>query len=303
MTFRRIAAVLAMLQPLGVMGPVFAQQSVEQDTMTPQHALVVGQDSLQIHPVRLAIVGGITAATVVGVHLYQQKAWWQGPRAPFRFANDWDYAMNVDKQGHAYGAYLLAHLFGYALRWGGEDRASSTLYGSLFGLGYQLYVEVEDGFHKEYGFSPGDAISDVAGASVPLLQESFPALKSFALKWSYYPSQEYLDALKREQSRVFIDDYEGQLYWYSWTPRAMFDGPGVAWVPEWLGLSVGFGARQLYDASLRHRVIAVTFDVSLSRIHTGSDFVDAILTALDHIHVPAPGFIVERGTVTFGVIY
>ncbi len=293
MTLRKIFIALAILQPLAVSWNVFAQRNVALDTSV----------SAGVNPGRLAIVGAITGATVVGVHLYQQQAWWQGPRAPFRFENDWDYAMNVDKQGHAYGAYLLSHLFGYAMRWSGEDQPSSALYGSLFGLGYQLYVEVEDGFHKDYGFSPGDAISDVAGASVPLLQETFPVLKSFALKWSYYPSKEYLDALKQQQSRVFIDDYEGQIYWYSWTPRAAFDGPSLSWLPEWLGVSVGFGARQLYDPSLRHRIVAVTLDVSLSRIHTGSDFVNAVLTALDHIHVPSPGFIVERGVVTFGIIY
>jgi len=303
MTLRKTMIVLAMLQPFVAVEEIRAEVGGARDTVSATDSTVCTPDSTRVHPVRLALVGGITAATVVGVHLYQQKAWWQGPRAPFRFENDWDYALNVDKQGHAYGAYLLAHLFGYAMRWSGEDQASSVLYGSMFGLGYQLYVEVEDGFHKDYGFSPGDAISDVAGASVPLLQETFPVLKSFALKWSYYPSKEYLDALKQQQSRVFIDDYEGQIYWYSWTPRAMFDSPSLSWLPEWLGLSVGMGARQLYDASLRHRVMAFTLDVSLSRIHTGSDFVDALLTALDHIHVPAPGIFVEHGTVTFGIIY
>ncbi len=303
MPLSKVFIILAIVQPLTVTCSAFARLSSERDTSASVPAEVRRPDSVLVNPSRLAIVGGITAATVVGVHLYQQHAWWQGPRAPFRFENDWDYAMNADKQGHAYGAYLLSHLFGYAMRWSGEDQASSVLYGSMFGLGYQLYVEVEDGFHKDYGFSPGDAIADVAGASVPLLQETFPVLKSFALKWSYFPSKEYLDALKQNQSRVFIDDYEGQIYWYSWTPRAMFDDRSISWLPEWLGLSVGFGARQLYDASLRHRVVAVTFDISLSRIHTGSDFFDGVLTALDHIHVPTPGFIVERGTVTFGIIY
>ncbi len=303
MTLRRILCVLALLQPLAVVWVAEAQDFPRVDTNTSRLRAVMTQPSHRIDPVRLGIVGAFTATTVVGVHIYQERAWWQGARAPFRFENDWDYALNVDKQGHAYGAYVLSHLFGYAMTWTGFDRSSSVLYGSLFGLGYQLYVEVEDGFHKDYGFSPGDAIADVAGASIPLLQETFPGLRSFALKWSYYPSKEYLDALRHQQSRVFIDDYEGQLYWYSWTPRAMFDNPSLSWLPVWLGLSVGCGARQLYDETLRHRVVAVTLDVSLSRIHTGSAILNDVLTALDHIHVPMPGCMIERGKVSFGIIY
>ena len=260
-------------------------------------------DSLQIHPVRLAILGGVTAGTVVAVHLYQQGAWWQGARAPFRFENDWDYALNVDKMGHAYGAYLLSHLFTYGLQWSGVQRSSSVVYGSLFGMAYQLYVEVEDGFHRDYGFSPGDAIADLTGAMIPLVQETVPPFRSFALKWSYFPSTEYLNELKTTPSRVFIDDYEGQIYWVSWTPRAMFSGRMIKWIPEWLGLSFGYGARQLADPAGRHEIWALTLDVSLSRIRTGSDFFDALLTALDHIHVPAPGLTAERGVVKLGIVY
>jgi len=259
-------------------------------------------DSTHIDAGRLAVVSGVTLTTVVAVHLYQQGAWWQGPRAPFRFENDWDYALNIDKLGHAYGAYLLSHLFGYSLRWSGFDRPSSVLYGSIFGLGYQLYVETEDGFHKEYGFSPGDAIADVAGAMVPLLQETFPVLRSISLKWSYSPSKEYVDALKTE-IRVFIDDYQGQLYWYTWTPRRALSDGVADWFPKWLGIGFGFGARDLSDPILRRHEYTVALDINLEEIKTGSEFIDAVLTALNHIHVPAPGISIERGTVRGGIIY
>ncbi len=303
MDLRRIVLVLAVLHPLHVRCSAYPQDSAIFSTKSLAGCPVTLRDSSRVDPGRLACVGTLTLATVVGVHLYQQHAWWQGPRAPFRFENDWDYALNIDKLGHAYGAYLLSHLFGYALQWSGVRRAPSILYGSLLGLGYQLYVEVEDGFHKEYGFSPGDAIADVSGAMVPLLQETFPVLKSFALKWSYFPSQEYLDALKQQQSRVFIDDYEGQIYWIAWTPRGAIDGQKIPWCPDWLGVSVGLGARRLDDPVLRHRLVAVSFDVNLSRIHTGIGFLDGLLVALNHIHVPSPGFRIEQNKVIWGLVY
>ncbi len=260
-------------------------------------------DSTGVSTSRLVILGSITTGTVVAVHLYQAGAWWQGPRAPFRIENDWDYALNVDKMGHAYGAYLLSHLFGYGLDWSGVDRWNSVLFGSIFGLAYQLYVETEDGFHRDYGFSPGDGIADVAGAMVPLLQESIPSLRGFALKWSYFPSKQYRDELKATPARVFIDDYQGQFYWVSFMPRTVMTDRTSPWLPEWLGVSWGYAARDLNNPVERHSVWALTLDVSLARIHTGSDFLDALFTVLDHIHVPLPGVLVERGTFKFGLVY
>ena len=54
-------------------------------------------DSSQVMPGRLVLVGAITLGTAAAVHIYQARAWWQGQRSPFRFENDWDYAMNIDK--------------------------------------------------------------------------------------------------------------------------------------------------------------------------------------------------------------
>ena len=260
-------------------------------------------DTSRISSSRLIVLGALTLGTGVAVHIYQADAWWQGPRAPFRFENDWDYALNVDKMGHMYGAYLLSHLFGYGLAWSGVDRWNSVLYGSLFGLAYQLYVETEDGFHKDYGFSPGDGIADVAGAMVPLLQESMPALTGLALKWSYFPSTEYRDELKSTPTRVFIDDYQGQIYWVSYMPRCVMAQDDLPWFPSWLGLAWGYAARSLNDPIERHSMWALALDVSLSRIHTGSPFVDALFTALDHVHFPLPGVLFERGVAKFGLVY
>lgn len=64
------------------------------------------------------------------------RGWWQGPRAPFRFENDWTYALNIDKLGHAYGAYVLSHLFSYSMDWSGFTHSTSIYYGSVMGLAY-----------------------------------------------------------------------------------------------------------------------------------------------------------------------
>jgi hypothetical protein len=267
------------------------------------HGEARAQDSSSVDGARLAIASTVVAGTVVGVHIYQQNAWWQGPRAPFRFENDWEYALNIDKSGHAYGAYLLSNLFASTMSWVGFRDPMIVFWGAILGLSYQLYVEVEDGFHKEYGFSPGDAFSDVGGAMIPLAQATFPVLKNFALKWSYSPSQEYLDALKQNKGRVFIDDYQGQIYWLAMDPHFLM-GEGLSKaVPSWLGLALGAAVRNLDGAGNGEKIFYLSLDYNLSKIEASNGVLRAVCTALDFIHLPAPGIALEGRRVKIGVFY
>ena len=267
------------------------------------HERAFAQDTTHVHPVRLAIVSGVTLGTVIPVHIYQRNAWWQGPRAPFGFQNDWQYALNIDKLGHMYSGYLLARLFGYSLLWSGFTEQSSTFYGSVLGLSYQLYVEVEDGFHTYYGFSPGDAFADMIGATIPLAQQTFPVLKNFSLKYSYFPSTTYINDINAGQQRAFIDDYQGMTVWLAVDPHFMMSGALANAVPSWLGFAVGLAGRDLNLNGGGRRVAYLSLDYNLSNIETDSEFLHAVLTALDFLHFPAPGIMLDRSTVKFGVFY
>ena len=265
---------------------------------------VAGQDdSTHVLPGRIVLLSAITVGTVTAVHLYQARAWWEGPRAPFRFENDWVYALNIDKLGHAYGAYTLSHLFTYSMDWSGFSHSTSIYYGSVLGLAYQLYVEVEDGFHQEYGFSPGDALSDVIGAAIPLAQERFPVLKNFALKWSYYPSTEYVDALRGGSGRVFIDDYQGQTYYITMDPHFLMGDHPPWWIPPWLGVGFGLAARDLQNTEARRRLYIFSLDYNFTRIETESSLLRSVFTVLDHFHLPAPGLVLDGSTVKLRLVY
>ena len=268
--------------------------------------LAQGQsDTSRVNASRLILIGGALTGTVIAVHLYQQAAWWQGDRAPFRFENDWSYALNIDKWGHAYGSYLAANIGQAALRWSNVPNQESIMYGSLLGLGYQLYVEAEDGFHKEYGFSPGDAISDVIGASIPMAQQAFPVLRNFSMKWSYYPSSDYLTSLRSKQFRVFIDDYEGQIYWMRMDPHFLLNKSMASAVPQWLGLAFGLGAHNLDGKGGGERLYYLALDYQLSsmEILQGSEFVRTLAAVIDFIHLPSPGIASEDGRLKVGIFY
>jgi hypothetical protein len=261
------------------------------------------QDTSGVKPVRLAIVSGITLGTVIPVHIYQRNAWWQGPRAPFRFENDWVYALNVDKLGHMYSGYLLSRTFRYMLEWSGISEKASTMYGSALALSYQMYVEVEDGFHRVYGFSPGDAMFNIIGATIPLAQWTFPVLRNFTLKYSYLPSTGYRDELKAGQAKTFIDDYQGTTVWLAVDPHFMMGSALSDAVPSWLGLAFGVGARDLNESGGGRRQATIALDYNFSRIETGSSFLKGVFALVDFVHLPAPGIRLDGKRVVFGVFY
>ena len=65
---------------------------------------------------------------------------------------------------------------------------------------FELYVEFEDGFARDWGFSPGDAYADVVGAAWPVVQHYVPAAAHFQPKFSYYPSKAFRDGTHKGQS-------------------------------------------------------------------------------------------------------
>lgn len=262
----------------------------------------IGADTVsEVDPIRLSVVGAATVAVVTTVHLYQQQAWWQGERDVFRFQNDWSYALNLDKFGHAFGAYLGSGMFRGALSWAGMDTRRSTFYGSLLGLAYELYVETEDGFHTTYGFSPGDALADILGAMVPLAQYQFPILRSFKPKWSYIPSRDYLDALKAGESRAFIDDYLGQSYWIGIDPHPFLPESVASVIPPWMGIGIGASSRDLDGDGGGHRNFYLALDWNFSRISTSSPVLRTIFEAIDFFHIPSPGIAFKEGKISFGI--
>ena len=263
----------------------------------------LAQDTTDVKPVRLAIVSAVTLGTVIPVHIYQQNAWWQGPRAPFRFENDWIYALNVDKLGHMYAGYLLSRTFKYTLEWSGFSEHTSTFYGSALGLTYQMYVEVEDGFHRVYGFSPGDAFFNIIGATIPLAQWTFPVLRNFALKYSYWPSTGYRDELKAGQAKAFLDDYQGTTVWLAVDPHFVMGKELASAVPSWLGLAFGVGARDLNESGGGRRQATLAIDFNFSKIETESSVLHAVFTLADLVHLPAPGIRLDGNRVLFGVFY
>jgi hypothetical protein len=252
----------------------------------------------EVSTARLGIIGGALLTTTLIINYYQQNAWWLGERAPFHFQNDWTYALNADKVGHIYATSAAQHIFQKSLEWSGLSETKSIWYGAGLALVFELYIETQDGFHKEWGFSPGDAMGDAIGAFYPVLQHYVTPLKNVKFKWSYWPSKDLRDGKKQ----MFIDDYEGHTYWlsvsfYDWLPKSV-----QSWWPSFLGIAGGYAVRNLNGAGGGEKQFYIAFDYDLTKLPGDSWILRALKETGNFFHFPAPALRITP-TATFFVIY
>lgn len=240
---------------------------------------------------------GITAASIVpaftvGGALYQNYAtfWKNDNRVAFHISNDPPYSLQNDKFGHAYFTSLSADVIrsGYILAH--VDPKTAAWLGSSFALATELLVEVEDGFHTSedyYGFSPGDAAADIAGASIPLLKEYFPVVRRFDYKASMWPST----ALQEGAYKTIFDDDESHFYWISYALHE-----DIHWWPAWINLSVGYSVENLKSSSfLLSRqgktatgLFFIAPDINLKGIPIKGKFWEVFSSVLSNIRLPFP---------------
>lgn len=264
----------------------------------------------EIKPVTTAIIGGITLASIIALHINQSNAWWSGQRRSFHFQEDWISALQVDKLGHTYGGYFFSYGMDEALKTSGVDYNSSALYGSIFGLVYQTYVETEDGFAKTWGFSPSDLYFDFIGSAFYLAQHYTPALQNITPKWQYVPTKWTTNA-DLNRPKTFIDDYNSTTFWYSLNVNNILpDNLKKYWIP-WLNIAVGYGADTDLKPNLsvspdqqNIRRFIIGLDYNLVRLlPEGGSFWNWFRQTLNFIKFPAPAVQFSNGIVKFYLMY
>ena len=95
----------------------------------------------------------------------------------------------ADKVGHLYTTYLMSEWLTYKLEQSSNQTNESALYGSLFGWGLFLYIEIFDGYSDDHGFSTEDLIMNSIGSGFSYLKNTQPWLKDkIDLRVEYLPS-------------------------------------------------------------------------------------------------------------------
>ncbi len=265
----------------------------------------------ELRPVQASVIGSLYLGAIIGLYIHQSNAWWSDSKGNFHFVEDWVSALQVDKFGHAYGGFASAYLMREGLLYAGIDDENSHIYGALFGLAYQTYVEVGDGFAGDWGFSPTDFYFDAFGAGYFLAQYYMPYLQNFTPKWQYIPS-EYTGKPVIQRPRTMLDDYNSTTFYMSVDVHRLLPLEYKKyWVP-WLNLAFGYGGDAIDfkmdpngppdQLSKRRYVLSLDFNV-MRMLPEGNPAFNWIKQCFNHIKLPSPSIEFSEGRTKFYILY
>ncbi len=248
---------------------------------------------------RLSIVGGATIGGFVVGHAVLNDLWWKGSRTDFHINTDQDYryALNADKLGHATFAYIATTTYADLFRWTGMDSAQAVWSAAGVATAYQTYIEVRDGFSEKYGFSWGDIAANMVGISLPVLKHYYPSLRPFDLQVSFWPSQDF----RNGYYNAIIDDYTSTTHWLSVNIHDLAPTSTFKDVPAWLGLAIGHSVQNLDGMGGGQHRVFVSLDWNLSRIEGLPPWLRDIMRTLHLYHLPAPAVQISPNVVWYGI--
>jgi hypothetical protein len=262
------------------------------------------RDTAGINKTKLAIVGGTALGIMAGIHVYQTNGWWKDNRRSFHFQEDLKYGLSVDKLGHFYGASVGTFIISRALRWADFSESSSLLWGAGVAALFQTYVEVQDGF-STWGFDRVDFAANIGGAFYPVGQHYVPFLRNFDFKFSYQPSplvNEGGGVGFQGQKHIMFDDYEGQTIWLGAKVNNLVPKSIEQYWPDWLGLAVGYGARDILKNP--HSVYIIGLDYDMTEIIPDDTwFLKTLGQALNFIRFPAPAVRISPSAIWYGLYF
>jgi len=252
----------------------------------------------KIKPWAAAAVGASYFGILASLHIYQMNTLWNDKRE-FRFFEDINQDYFADKFGHFFGAYFAGYGSTEVLVGAGFSYNTAYILGGVMGLLYQTYVEIMDGFGKNWGFSPSDFYADAAGFIYYMSQHYIPFLQNFTPKATYFPARWY-DEKPRKEAMMFIDDYSS---WTMWLSANMHNLTPDSWKwPRWLNLAVGYAVRNLrYDEITGEFKgeprFSIALDYNLAELLPDSyNFLNWLKQSLNYFKFPAPA--IEFGDVT-----
>ncbi|MBE2279520.1 MAG: DUF2279 domain-containing protein [Ignavibacteriaceae bacterium] len=254
-------------------------------------------DSLkEVDYLKIGIISGVTAGAFVYGHAIQNDMWWKGEKSDFKFnwREDWEYALGSDKLGHFFFPYMASKIYtGLFIDAGLKKRESQYISASLLFL-YQTYVEIRDGFSKEWGFSWGDFTANLAGSIYPILKEEIDPESTFLLKVSYYPSERF----KNNSNRYIIDDYESTYYWLTINIDNFLKEQSKGFWTKFINLSIGYSVKNL-DFADKYPEFYLSIDFNLKAIEWDFPLWQIIQEIFTYYKLPAPAIRISPGFTGF----
>ena len=268
---------------------------------------------------RVWLVAGGNVVAYGGIMIGLYNAWYKNyPQSGFHTFNDFPEWKQADKVGHIYSAYIESRASMEMWRWTGIDRKKRIWIGGMSGAFYQTVIEVLDGFSKEWGWSWGDFGANILGSGALVAQELAWDEQRIKLKFSFHRKNYNDPELTQRSNMLFgkssaeriLKDYNGQTYWASVNLKPFFRNSNL---PEWLSVSVGYGAEGLFGGTenigkdnngniifnrpdiKRYRQWYLSPDIDLTKIKTNKKGIKFIFTVLSAFKFPAPSLEFSNG--------
>jgi hypothetical protein len=238
----------------------------------------------------------LATATLIGL----DRIWYADfPRSSFKFINDNNEWLQMDKAGHVFTAYYVGNIGADVLRWSGVSKKNQLIFGATLGFTFLTAVEVMDGFSAEWGASLGDVLANGLGTGLYVGQELLWNEQRIKLKYSFQRTR-FAELRPSKLGEGFLEealkDYNGQTYWLSANVHSFFKKSKI---PKWFNVAFGYGAdglvagttetqRNFLPELKRFRQFYLSFDIDFARIKTKSKFLKSIFSVINFIKIPAP---------------
>ncbi len=243
------------------------------------------------------------AAVYISSMAYLRYVWYNDvERVPFHFYNDNLGYLQIDKFGHAYGAYLESEICYSWLRNANVSKSKALIYGATMGIVLQFPIEVFDGLYKGWGFSWGDVAANSAGSLFLISQELIFDQQVIDFKFSFQRSTYASLAngmLGDNTLESLFYDYNGHSYWLSTNLNRIVP---ISNIPSWLNLAAGYSANGMFGEfenkktwhnqalpeTERYRQFLISLDIDWNQIKTDKYFLQQLFKAVNHIKFPMP---------------
>ena len=272
------------------------------------------------HKGRFAAVVATEAALYAGTMAYLNFIWYKDTkRVPFAFYADGKGYLQVDKFGHAYGAYLESYAGYRALRWSGASKKKALLYGGTLGFFLQSPIEIIDGFYEGWGFSWSDMAANAVGSSFVIGQELLFDEQIMKYKFSFRRSPYSKQAngyLGTTFAGQILQDYNAHTYWFSIGLNRIIRSERI---PPWLNVAVGYGANGMFGEfenikrwgsvvippTQRYRQFLFSLDIDWTKIKTRNKFLNQVFQSMFMIKLPFPALEIntKNGFRVYGIYY
>ncbi len=262
-------------------------------------------DTLQsyhsITPLRASVYYGTVLASISGLYLFADEAYYNDEVVPFHWARnddgrlDWfnNYHRGIDKFGHIYSTSLFSQNFYWIARWAGYSETQASWLSAGSALTVLTAMEVWDGHFRSWGFSPGDFAADIIGALLPVARRHIGFMQNIDFKMSY-------NFLAHKVQDSGVHDYDHMTFWLTANPSGLFKQ--VRWLRNFrfLNFAAGFGITPGFPYK---QELYLALDYNLKKIKTKNAYLRHLIEILDRFHLPAPAIRLSPRTKAFMLFF